>query len=105
MWFHDPGRDRAKGEVRKQERTADTGTAQPEPLAADVRAGEIRLKIEGMMCEHCEATVKKALENLEGVKSAAVNHKEGIAVVQTDGSVSLDDMRRAVEAEDYTVIG
>ena len=103
--IHDPGRDRAKGEVRKQERTADTGTAQPEPPAADVRAGEIRLKIEGMMCEHCEATVKKALENLEGVKSAAVSYKEGTAVVQTDGSVSLDDMRRAVEAEDYTVIG
>ena len=65
---------------------------------------EIRLRIDGMMCEHCEATVKKALESIAGVTSAAVSHQDGIAVVQTDGSVSLDEMKQAVEAEDYKVL-
>ena len=56
------------------------------------------------MCEHCETTVKKALESIAGVTSAAVSHQDGIAVVQTDGSVSLDEMKQAVEAEDYKVL-
>ena len=44
------------------------------------------LKIEGMMCGHCEMTVKKALEKLEGVSSAEVSHEKGEAVVKLDGA-------------------
>ncbi len=62
-----------------------------------------RLRIEGMMCEHCEATVKKVLESIEGIISAEADHRSGIAVVKGTGRVPEDRMRQAVEAEDYTV--
>ena len=61
------------------------------------------LKIEGMMCPHCEARVKKALEALDGVESAAVSHEAGTAVVT--GSVDFETMKVAVEAQDYKVLG
>ena len=61
------------------------------------------MKIEGMMCPHCEARVKKALEALEGVESAVVSHEKGTAVVT--GSADFEAMKAAVEAQDYTVLG
>ncbi len=61
------------------------------------------LKIEGMMCPHCEARVKKALESLEGVESAVVSHEAGTAVVT--GSADFETMKAAVEAQDYKVLG
>ena len=61
------------------------------------------LKIEGMMCPHCEARVKKALEALDGVEEAVVSHTSGTAVVT--GSVDLEAMKAAVEAQDYKVLG
>ena len=61
------------------------------------------LKIEGMMCPHCEARVKKALEALEGVESAVVSHEAGTAVVT--GSAGYEAMKAAVEAQDYKVLG
>ena len=61
------------------------------------------LKIEGMMCPHCEARVKKALEALDGVESAVVSHVEGTAVVT--GSADFETMKAAVEAQDYKVVG
>ena len=61
------------------------------------------LNIEGMMCEHCEATVKKALEGLDGVMSAKVSHKKGTAVIKLDKEVSDDILKTAVEEKDYTV--
>ncbi|MBR1457365.1 MAG: heavy metal translocating P-type ATPase [Oscillospiraceae bacterium] len=61
------------------------------------------LKIEGMMCPHCEARVKKALEALEGVESAVVSHEAGTAVVT--GSADFETMKAAVEAQDYKVLG
>ena len=62
------------------------------------------MKIEGMMCMHCEATVKKALEALEGVAEAKVSHVEGPAVVELTGDVSDEALKAAVEAKDYTVL-
>ena len=62
------------------------------------------MKIEGMMCNHCEATVKKALEALDGVAEAKVSHVEGTAVVELTGDVSDDALKAAVEAKDYTVL-
>ena len=63
------------------------------------------MKIEGMMCEHCEATVKKALEALPFVASAAVSHTEGNAVVNLCGEADEAAMKAAVEAKDYKVLG
>ena len=63
------------------------------------------IHIEGMMCGHCEATVKKALEALDGVQSAEVSHEKGTAVVSLTHDVADADLKTAVEARDYTVTG
>ena len=64
---------------------------------------EKTMKIEGMMCPHCEARVKKALEALPEVEQAAVSHQTGTAVVTLKSSVTDDALKKAVEAQDYTV--
>ena len=61
------------------------------------------MKIEGMMCGHCEASVKKALEELEGVVEAKVSHEDGTAVVTFDAQVSDEILKKAVEDKDYRV--
>ena len=61
------------------------------------------ISIEGMMCGHCEATVKKALEALKGVENAEVSHTAGTAVVTLDADVSDDALKKAVEDQDYKV--
>lgn len=63
------------------------------------------IHIEGMMCAHCEATVKKALEALDGVASAAVSHEAGTAVVTLSAPVDDAALTEAVQAKDYTVTG
>ncbi|MGN8649331.1 heavy metal translocating P-type ATPase [Eubacterium pyruvativorans] len=64
---------------------------------------EKTMNIEGMMCGHCEATVKKALESLDGVTEAAVSHEQGTAVVTMDHEVADDVLKKAVEDKDYVV--
>ena len=59
------------------------------------------MNIEGMMCGHCEARVKKALEALAGVESAEVSHEKGTAVVSMSADVADDTLKEAVEAQDY----
>lgn len=61
------------------------------------------LKINGMMCPHCEATVKTALESIDGVTSAEVSHKSGTAVVTLSKEVSEDVLKKAVVDKGYTV--
>lgn len=63
------------------------------------------IHIEGMMCAHCEATVKKALEALDGVESAVVSHEAGTAVVTLSHDVADTALQEAVQAKDYTVTG
>lgn len=63
------------------------------------------IKIEGMMCGHCEATVKKALEALPQVDAAEVSHTAGTAVVTLNADVSDDVLTKAVEDKDYKVTG
>ena len=63
------------------------------------------VKIEGMMCNHCEATVKKALEALDGVEKADVSHKNGTAVLTLDKAVADGDIKKAIEDKDYTFVG
>lgn len=68
--------------------------------------GTVRtIRIEGMMCGHCEAAVQKALEALPEVDSAEVSHEKGIAIVTLNAPVSDERLKEAVEAEDYTVTG
>lgn len=62
------------------------------------------IKIEGMMCGHCEATVKKALEALDQVDIAEVSHEAGTAVVTLNSDVSDDVLKKAVEEKDYKVL-
>jgi len=63
------------------------------------------MKIEGMMCGHCEARVKKALEALDGVQSAEVSHESGTAVVTLTDDLDSAVLQKAVEDQDYKVLG
>ena len=71
----------------------------------EVTAMTKTMNIEGMMCGHCEASVKKALEALDGVSSADVSHKENRAVVTLSKEVSDEILKKAVEDKDYKVTG
>ena len=62
------------------------------------------MHIEGMMCGHCEAAVKKALEALPQVAEAAVSHENGTAVVTLNEAVADEVLKKAVEDKDYTVV-
>ena len=66
---------------------------------------EKTMKIEGMMCGHCEARVKKCLEALPGVEEAVVSHEAGTAVVTLSADVSDEALKKAVEDQDYQVLG
>ena len=63
------------------------------------------LKVEGMMCVHCEARVKKALEAVAGVESAVADHNANTAVVTLNADVADDVLKKAVEDQDYKVLG
>ena len=65
---------------------------------------EITLSIKGMMCPHCEATVKKALESFEQVQSAEVSHEKGTAVVRLNREMNADELKQAVIDKGYEVI-
>lgn len=65
---------------------------------------EKTIKIEGMMCPHCEATVKKTLEELDGVTQAVASHEKGTAVVTLEKDVPFEMLKKAVEDKGYTVI-
>ena len=69
----------------------------------EVTSMEKTMRIEGMMCMHCEATVKKALEALDGVSAAEVSHEKGTAVVTLSAPVADEVLKKAVEEKDYTV--
>lgn len=63
------------------------------------------MQIEGMMCAHCEARVKKALEALPEVQSAAVSHEAGTAVVTLSAELADGVLKKTVEDQDYKVTG
>ena len=95
--MHDTKRDRPKkhpAELPEQ------------PVVEETPAfAEKTVRITGMMCEHCEAAVKGALEKVPGVKAAAASHEAGTARVILDGEVSDEELTRAVEAIGYIVDG
>ena len=65
---------------------------------------EKTMKIEGMMCGHCEARVKKSLEALEQVTEAVVSHETGTAVVKLNTEVADEVLKKTVEDQDYKVL-
>ena len=76
-----------------------------ENVETEVKMMKKTLHIEGMMCGHCEARVRKALLALPGVETAVASSAEGTAVVGLSAKVSAADLQAAVEAQDYTVTG
>ncbi len=66
---------------------------------------ELTMKIEGMMCPHCEASVKKALEAIPTVIEAVPNHERGEALVKLSAETDFDVLKKAVEELDYKVVG
>lgn len=65
---------------------------------------EITMKIEGMMCPHCEAAVKKALEAIPTVSEASASHEKGEAHIVLSAETPFDTLKKAVEELDYKVI-
>ena len=90
--IYDPGRDKA---IKK---TLGKSDKEETPMTKT-------MKIEGMMCPHCEARVKKTLEALEAVSSAEVSHVSGSAVVTLAAPVEDEVLKKAVEAQGYDVLG
>ena len=82
-------------------------TAEPvsAPVVKEDNAMKKTLHVEGMMCCHCEARVKKALEALPAVDEAVVSHEAGTAIVTLNADVSDADLKKAVEDQDYKVTG
>ena len=119
---HNANRDRhGKGEVSEtklnsliakvtgnDESSDEPGQSETNNLHEDnLKEGKVMtktMKIEGMMCGHCEATVKKALEAIDGVNSAEVSHEAGTAVVELSEEVQDEVLQKAVEDKDYKVL-
>ncbi|MBQ9060436.1 MAG: heavy metal translocating P-type ATPase [Firmicutes bacterium] len=105
--IHDP---RADKPLRKQvlaEPAEDTERTKETIIESKEKENQTMKKtmnIEGMMCPHCEATVKKALEALDGVTEATVSHEADTAIVELAADVSDDVLTKAVEDKDYKVL-
>ena len=91
--------------LRGHERLPEVGKAEiVSSSESEVNDMTKTITIKGMMCEHCEMTVKKALEALDGVDSATVSHEKGTAVVNLSSDVPDDELKKAVEDHDYEVL-
>lgn len=103
--------DRKHSAPVKDKSSSQDGTAEAAaPDSNTINESEEKLMqktmtIEGMMCPHCEAAVKKALEALEGVETADVSHEAGTAIVSMSAEVADAALKEAVEAKDYKVTG
>ena len=83
--------------------TPDRKNKTDKPNESEEKSMTKTMNIEGMMCDHCEARVKKALEALDAVSEAAVSHESGTAVVTLSSDISDEKLKETVEAEDYKV--
>lgn len=92
---YDPKHDRKATPDRKNKTNR--------PNESEEKSMTKTMNIEGMMCGHCEARVKKALEALDAVSEAAVSHESGTAVVTLSSDISDEKLKETVEAEDYKV--
>ncbi len=93
---HDSSHDKCRGEIIDQRLIED-------------KEGDnnmtVTIKVEGMMCGHCEARVKKAVEALEGVTSAKADHEAGTVVIEAAKEISEEVLKKAIEDQDYTFCG
>ena len=96
---YDAKRDNAKSSIRSRIDELEINNEK------EINTMEKTIKIEGMMCGHCEASVKKALEALDGVVSADVSHDKGTAVVTLEKDVANEVLTKAVEDKDFKVTG
>ena len=109
-WFrmHDASRDRMQKKraaiPESTEQSPDQITNQI-PIQKEETKMTKTMKIEGMMCGHCEARVKKCLEALAQVDEAAVSHEAGTAVVTLNTELADDVLKKTVEDQDYKVLG
>ena len=110
--MYDAGKDKKRrkkvntaGTVSRSANTGNTTAAQPEEKEKESKDMEKTMEIKGMMCGHCEARVKKALEALPEVAEATVSHEAGTAVVKLSAAVADDVLKKAVEDQDYEVTG
>ena len=98
---------------RKAKNTASLPAVSARPAVEDHKESSVKednfmkktLHVEGMMCGHCEARVKKALEALPAVDEAVVSHESGTAVVTLNAEIADADLKKAVEDQDYKVTG
>ncbi|MCI9024835.1 MAG: heavy metal translocating P-type ATPase [Dorea sp.] len=111
-WFrmHDASKDkRLKRQAVISNKKEDMGNEALQKSISHVKKEDITMtktmKIEGMMCGHCEARVKKCLEALPQVDEAAVSHETGTAVLTLNAEVADDLLKQTVEAQDYQVLG
>ena len=98
--MHDGSRDRPLRKRALPEKE-EPGTEEKEKGA---EAGTVILRIDGMMCQHCEAAVKKALEKLDFVNEAEASHEKGTAVVRLCGKMDEEAVRKAIAEEDYELL-
>ena len=113
--IHSPRHDKkVKHEIPREELlsflepkadTSSEGSSEDHNQKTEESKMQKTLKVEGMMCVHCEARVKKALEAIEGVSEAVASHEAGTAVVTLTQDVADDVLKKAVEDQDYKVLG
>ena len=105
--MHDASKDRPMrkkalpAEPEAQDQFAEEAAEKPETAAAE----RIEIRIDGMMCHHCENAIKKALEQLPFVAEASANFETGLAEVTLSGDFDEEAVRKAVEGEDYGYLG
>ena len=104
--IHDPSHDK---KIKNGVFTSETGISMPVESAykniKEINKMTKKIKVEGMMCQHCEARVKKALEALDGVSGAAADHNTGYATVELEKEVADEVLKKAIEDQDYEVTG
>lgn len=103
--LHDSGKDHRGRNTLQNKKLINSNQPVIEKENGKDKKMKKTMKIEGMMCCHCEATVKKALEALDGVTSAEVSHENGTAVLELSRDVPDDLLKKTVEEKDYKVTG
>ena len=105
--MHDASKDRPMRkkalppEPETQDQYAGEAAEKPETAAAE----HVQIRIDGMMCHHCENAIKKALEQLPFVAEASANFETGLAEITLSGDFDEEAVRKAVEGEDYGYLG
>ena len=106
--IHDASRDKVRKKRNPQKNNPENNNTQNTKYKKEQNMEELMMektmKIEGMMCGHCEARVKKCLEALAQVEEAVVSHEAGTAVVKLNAQIEDDVLRKTVEDQDYKVI-